>query len=350
MRKVSGSVGWDGPGRALSSPARSHLAPGSPLPLNSPGNEWTSAGAEAGKSRAWVAFEIVYPPRRNPRIAGGDGLLHVGDGRNPPANASGKAGIDGENWLRLRPHTRIPVFRKRISSRRSRPRADIRIKGAGGDDRRGINDIKSDSRRPIVQTLTDAVLPSANQTLVIPFCVDQDSTIAPTLEGQTDATVSDLVGLLRQWQDGLRQLHIAHARLAAAYERRSRWLGGSAAVIAALVARYHRRPGQKRRWLGAGGFRGDEPARRPIIGAADLSQLLTLAHSTAPRRQSSVLCAANANTCSGKGRQSPPRSQNEPRTSGKNGPRPSTRAPNLLQFTLDAVKAELDVQRPAASA
>jgi hypothetical protein len=43
------------------------------------GDAPTPAGAEAGKFRVWVVIQTGYPPRRNPRIAGGAGLFQVKD-------------------------------------------------------------------------------------------------------------------------------------------------------------------------------------------------------------------------------------------------------------------------------
>jgi hypothetical protein len=48
-------------------------------------------------------------------------------------------------------------------------------------------------------------------------------------------SAGDLRSLLVQWQVGLRQQQISHARISAKYEQRSKWLGAAAALLAALV-------------------------------------------------------------------------------------------------------------------
>jgi hypothetical protein len=96
-----------GPGRALSSPARSHLAPGSPLPLNSAETNGPPPGRRPEHPEFGLFFEIAYPPRRNPRIAGAADYFRSATRAIRSAQVSGMAGTRGVNWQRLRPQSAV---------------------------------------------------------------------------------------------------------------------------------------------------------------------------------------------------------------------------------------------------
>lgn len=49
------------------------------------------------------------------------------------------------------------------------------------------------------------------------------------------AETTDLHEILQQWKNGLRERQIAHWRISASFDRYSKFLGGSAAIFAALV-------------------------------------------------------------------------------------------------------------------
>jgi hypothetical protein len=75
------------------------------------GNASTSAGAEDGKSQAWVVLEIAYPPRRSSRSAQRGGLFQISDARNSRGVDVEKAGIRGANWQGSGRKAPIPHFR-----------------------------------------------------------------------------------------------------------------------------------------------------------------------------------------------------------------------------------------------
>src|SRR5271166_1099912 len=103
MGKVSGSVGWDGPGRALSSPARSHLAPGSPLPLNSMETNGPPPGGGGRKISSLGRFRTRGAALLVPACRDGGGLFQVSDDDNARSAGFVTAGTEGVNWQSLRP-------------------------------------------------------------------------------------------------------------------------------------------------------------------------------------------------------------------------------------------------------